>query len=92
MDSESEGYLATADFIIPKRKTYFETKKNYHEIQTAAEMSNIFRVPLANISSSFRKKKLFFTSLVRSLLGKTVLSVLSSTLEHSFSFQYGPSG
>ena len=40
----------------PTTKTY---KENYHEIQTAAEMSNIFRVPLANISLSFRKKTVF---------------------------------
>ena len=39
----------------------------------------------------FQEKKLFFTSLGRSLLGKTLPSVLSSTLGHNF-FQYGPSG
>lgn len=87
--SDSHLWIQTAKAIKRQRilssrkKNLLQDKENYHEIQTAAEMSNIFRVPLENISLSFRKK-LFFTSLGRSLLGKTVPSVLSTTLGHSF--------
>ena len=91
MDSESEGYQATADFIIPKRKTYFETKKTIMKYKLLQKCQTYFGFSWQTFRQVSGKKTVFHQP-SSVFIGKTVLSVLSSTLEHSFSFQYGPSG
>ena len=74
--SDSQLWIQTtkvikdSEFYHSEKKNSLQNKENYHETQTAKEMFNIFRVLFASILLSFRKKKLLFTSLDRSVFGK----------------------
>ena len=59
MDSESEGYQATADFIIPKRKTYFETKKTIMKYKLPQKCQTYFGFPWQTFRQVSGKKNCF---------------------------------
>ena len=59
MDSESEGYQATADFIIPKRKTYFETKKTIMKYKLPQKCQTYFGFPWQTFRQVSGKKTVF---------------------------------
>ena len=62
--------IKDSEFYHSEKKNPLQNKENYHETQTTKEMFNIFWVLFASILLSFRKKKLLFTSLDRSVFGK----------------------